>query len=173
MHEPGWRIDKRPSLNRRLHRTNGDVTVILIQKDGIEFTEAVSDPIFATKPHPYVVDLKQNRAMELYQARDSFSAIACVDQVEIYNTRSGRRSLWQSLALDTEIFGLGLKVDKDQVALISFLATMLKDSGLASIPNNGGSTYLDARSPSAYPGIQLALHPINGSASVGAGSVLA
>lgn len=146
-----------PPLNSRLNRTNGDVSIVLIQKDGIMFTEAISDPIFETELHPKTVDLGEKGSLPFYYAKESFSAIGCVEQTEIYNNRNNLRSLWQSLNLNTKIFYDGLLLDKDQGPLISFLSSALKGSTLAHIPNSGRTTYIEARSSSPNRRIQLAL----------------
>lgn len=143
-----------PQLSPLLRRTDGDVSLFVIQMDGVLFLEPVDDPVFAAnRVHPDLLG-----GMSYYDADETFGMIGCVDQVQFHNKRSQKRSLWQSPGLENILWYAMLGTEKDTSNTIQFLAEVLRYSVLSFFPSAwDASTILQAKESSTELGVQLAL----------------
>ena len=155
---PGKRKSGEPVFHESLQRQDGDTVIILIQKDGVQFTHVLDDPIFRTEPMFYLSNV-YHKVLALYHAYSNFTAIACVDQMRVYNDRTKAWSPYHGTSWSVKDADSDLHFEADQETAIYFLNWMFQKSDLRLVSKLPSSTYLDARSESTGPGLQFELPP--------------
>lgn len=165
IHHSVWtEIDKNKALQKELHpalrRTDGDVSIFVIQKKGVMFFHPNDDPVFAAHT-PSKGSSRIANWMALYEADEDFGMIGCVDQFRFSNQLYSFDSPWLSLRIPQDMYAdeFEAKAGLNDVAL--YLDYVIRDTGLEMLPYawEDFGQLLESSSTSAYPQFTAALPP--------------
>lgn len=132
-------------LHDSLNGLPADVTIIVLNKQGIYSMDPIDDPIFAAH-WPMTIFVPPIGSVQIYRADSPVTMLGCIDQYEFCNIRKNRCTGLHgySESLDPTFLTV-LDLDDDQWDVFTFIGMVILGMGVESITISRGPEILAAR----------------------------